>query len=114
MPELVVNSQLSDQLLIGDGTKLTPLVIDNRRLYLYRYWQYECKVAAKLLAAPMLNSAPLDVGVLKTQLDKYFSSAEQPDWQRIAAAITTSHPISIISGGPGTGKTTTVTKLLAI
>ena len=114
LPELVANSQLSDQLLIGDGTKLTPLVIDNRRLYLYRYWQYECKVAAKLLAAPMLNSAPLDVGILKTQLDKYFGSAEQPDWQRIAAAITTSHPISIISGGPGTGKTTTVTKLLAI
>ncbi|OUS24727.1 exodeoxyribonuclease V subunit alpha ['Osedax' symbiont bacterium Rs2_46_30_T18] len=114
LAESVSNSALSDQLLIGDGCKLTPLVIDNRRLYLYRYWQYECKVAAKLLAPPTQSSQPLDITFLKTQLDKYFSSAEQPDWQRVAAAITTSHPISIISGGPGTGKTTTVTKLLAI
>ena len=114
LAEHVSDSALLDQLLVGDGSKLTPLVIDNRRLYLYRYWRYECKVAAKLLAASIPSHQPVAAGFLKTQLDKYFSSAEQPDWQRIAAAITTSHPISIISGGPGTGKTTTVTKLLAI
>ncbi|MEH6443324.1 MAG: exodeoxyribonuclease V subunit alpha [Oceanospirillaceae bacterium] len=113
---------LLDNQIIGDGSCITPLVIDNNRLYLYRYWRYECQVAARLLmpAANQINtSLSKEASALKAleltrQLDKYFSSDELPDWQRIAAAITTEHPISIISGGPGTGKTTTVTKLLAI
>lgn len=105
---------LIDMQIIGDGSKLTPLVIDNNRLYLYRYWQYECRVASKLISAGNAPLAVIAAPVLKALLDKYFESTEQPDWQRIAAAVTSNHLISVISGGPGTGKTTTVTKLLAI
>ncbi len=118
--EAAVDGKLiADVQMLASGTELSPLVIDNNRLYLYRYWQYECKVAAKLMAAVVPQSNQQDVKALdpvhlKSQLDRYFSSAEQPDWQRVAAAITTAHRFSVISGGPGTGKTTTVTKLLAI
>ncbi|NQZ32012.1 MAG: exodeoxyribonuclease V subunit alpha [Oceanospirillaceae bacterium] len=105
---------LIDMQIIGDGSQLTPLVIDNNRLYLYRYWQYECRVARKLVGAGNAQLEEIAAPVLKTLLDKYFDSAEQPDWQRIAAAVTSNRLISVISGGPGTGKTTTVTKLLAI
>jgi len=105
---------LIDGKIIGDGSVLTPLVIDNNRLYLHRYWQYECQVAAKLLSAKEQDLQVLSSSRLKAQLDRYFSSVEQPDWQRVAAAVTSNQLISVISGGPGTGKTTTVTKLLAI
>jgi exodeoxyribonuclease V alpha subunit len=109
-------SELVDQILIGDGSVLTPLVIEGNRLYLYRYWQYERSVAQRLLAETSIEAENdvLDREALRTQLDRYFGTNEQPDWQRIAAAITSRHSLSVISGGPGTGKTTTVTKLLAI
>lgn len=109
------SDQLIDQVLIGDGRVITPLVLDNQRLYLYRYWQYEKQVAQRLIESSSISGPQIDSLVLKAQLDKYFGEpAQQIDWQRIAAAITTRHSISVISGGPGTGKTTTVTKLLAI
>lgn len=104
---------LVDNKLIGDGQRVTPLVLDNNRLYLYRYWQYECQVAIRLTQQGQ-NVSAFNTSDLLEQLNKYFTSDEMPDWQRIAAAITSRHQISVISGGPGTGKTTTVTKLLAI
>jgi len=107
-------SALIDGKIISDGSILTPLVIDNNRLYLHRYWHYECKVAAKLLSPSTEEFSAVSAQVLKAKLDKYFNNVEQPDWQRIAAALTCNQLISVISGGPGTGKTTTVTKLLAI
>jgi exodeoxyribonuclease V alpha subunit len=105
---------LVDGILIGDGSSITPLVKEANRLYLYRYWRYEEKVANALLKSKNEFNSGLDNAYLKAQLDKYFTRSQTLDWQRIAAAITTKHSISIISGGPGTGKTTTVTKLLAI
>ncbi|NRA22638.1 MAG: exodeoxyribonuclease V subunit alpha [Oceanospirillaceae bacterium] len=114
LPTATEHGLLVDQQIIGDGNGLTPLVIDNQRLYLYRYWQYECKVANRLLSANQALVTPIASHLLKEQLDRYFTSSEQPDWQRIAAAVTTNHLMTVISGGPGTGKTTTVTKLLAI
>jgi exodeoxyribonuclease V alpha subunit len=42
-----------------------------------------------------------------------FTSVEATDWQKVAAAVALTRRISVISGGPGTGKTTTVAKLLA-
>ena len=104
--------QLLDQHILGDGSSLTPLVLDKQRVYLYRYWRYECDVASDLRqrARPTL----LDWAGLKEQLDSLFMSAESPDWQRVAAATAVTQRLAIISGGPGTGKTTTITKMLAI
>ncbi len=108
-----------DHILIGDGSVLTPLVLEDNRLYLYRYWQYEISVAKRLLLKDEAPGEAIEGGLnyvetLRARLDHYFGTNEQPDWQRVAAAITSRHSISVISGGPGTGKTTTVTKLLAI
>ncbi|MCG4788672.1 AAA family ATPase, partial [Roseburia faecis] len=51
---------------------------------------------------------------LRTILDQLFGEAtDEPDWQKIAAAVAATRRIAVISGGPGTGKTTTVAKLLA-
>ncbi|MGB1239949.1 MAG: exodeoxyribonuclease V subunit alpha, partial [Pseudomonadales bacterium] len=105
---------LLDNKLIGDGATLTPLVLARGRLYLYRYWQYEVVVARYLLCQAGAEQAPIDEQWLRERLDVYFGCADVPDWQRIAAAVSVRQSVSVISGGPGTGKTTTVTKLLAI
>ena len=99
---------------VGDGLIPTPLVLDNNRLYLMRYWQYEVAIARRMNS----NSVrPCDIEQMREILHRLFPSNEishEPDWQMIAAAVAASRKISVISGGPGTGKTTTVTRLLAL
>lgn len=91
-----------------------PLVLDGARLYLHRYWRYE-RALARLLAAlngPLPEAHDDRVAEL---LARFFPPAEvHPDWQKIAAATALTRRLAILSGGPGTGKTTTVVKLLAI
>ena len=99
---------------IGDGLLPTPLVLDNNRLYLMRYWQYEVAIARRMNNNTAL---PCNRQQMREILHRLFLRQEQSqelDWQMIAAAVAASRKISVISGGPGTGKTTTVTRLLAL
>jgi len=94
-----------------------PLVLSDRRLYLRRYWTYERRIDAALnLRLNQTEAAPAD---LAQRLDALFGQAStEPDalidWQKLACAIATRGAFSIITGGPGTGKTTTVVRLLAL
>ncbi|AVJ19005.1 exodeoxyribonuclease V subunit alpha [Serratia sp. MYb239] len=97
---------------VSDGSLPTPLVLQQQRLYLQRMWQSEGEVAAFIGSDDM----PQDIEPqrLRPILDRLFGEAEAtPDWQKIAAAVAATRRIAVISGGPGTGKTTTVAKLLA-
>ncbi|WP_020679930.1 exodeoxyribonuclease V subunit alpha [Marinobacterium rhizophilum] len=103
----------ADSAVVSDGERLTPLVLDLDRLYLQRYWRFECDVAGFLVR----KSEPLglDPDVLRPSLQHLFGGAgAEPDWQMVAAAVAVNRRFSVISGGPGTGKTTTVIKLLAL
>lgn len=101
---------------VGRPGAFAPLVLDEAgRLYLYRYWDYQREVAEAL--ALRLQDEPTDVDLprLRAGLDRLFPmSADGPDWQRIAAAAAVLRRFTVISGGPGTGKTTTVIRLLAL
>lgn len=155
--------------IVGNGSEPTPLVLDQQRLYLYRYWHFERNVASFLKSR---SAEALDTKEIKVILQRLFqrdypfiirqcagkSEAEQKaaiikwldieaseslhwpaiikavnqseggadaldqlipesaclNWQKIAAALAASRSFSVISGGPGTGKTTTVTRLLAL
>ncbi|MBK6865753.1 MAG: exodeoxyribonuclease V subunit alpha [Ideonella sp.] len=95
-----------------------PLVLDDDgRLYLQRYFDYERRLAARLVRlAANPERPPLDAPALRASLDARFGSAvagAEPDWQKLAAALALRGRLTIISGGPGTGKTTTVVALLA-
>ena len=85
------------------------------RLYLRRAWVAEQTIRQQIsqrLAQP--SAAPAD---LQAQLDNLFAgsaSASKPDMQRMACELAARHPITLITGGPGTGKTTTVVRLLAL
>ncbi|WP_083627852.1 exodeoxyribonuclease V subunit alpha [Salinicola sp. MH3R3-1] len=94
----------------------TPLVLEGDRLYLRRYWQAESGVAAHLR---LRLGEPLPVAAdLADRLQALFAGnqreGDEPDWQRVACALALRQRLTIISGGPGTGKTTTVTRLLAL
>jgi len=92
------------------------LILDNAcRLYLYRYWKYEAGLAAALRA--MADDRPqLDIAILKSGLERLFDREEGGgiDWQRVAAAAALAGRFCVISGGPGTGKTSTVVKIIAL
>lgn len=89
-----------------------PLVLEYERLYLRRYWTFEKGVADKLRAL-MDTPLPLDQALAAEILRQLFPQAQADDQQRLAVANAMGQRFSVIAGGPGTGKTFTVTKLLA-
>lgn len=108
--------------LVSDGEVVSPLVLDGAgRLYLRRYWEHEVHLAASLHARATQRAASLDGAWLRATLDRLFPddrSSErtdsEPDWQRIAGLLALQRQLCVISGGPGTGKTYTVVKILAL
>lgn len=83
----------------------SPLVIDTGRLYFQRYWLHEFQLSRRL--AQMAASTSRTVS---GSLDKFF----EDEHQRQAAALALSKQLAVITGGPGTGKTTTVLKILGL
>ena len=103
----------------GDGAGDTPLVRVGSRLYLRRYWQYEQSVRAAIarrVASPTEAASPAVQAELSRALDVLFPrrDGEGVDWQKIACALAARQGFSVVTGGPGTGKTTTVVRLLAL
>lgn len=97
---------------VSDGSASTPLVLQGEKLYLQRSWQSEGRVARFI--ASERDTLPVDEAAIRAVLDRLFpDTGEEVDWQKVAAAVALTRRIAIISGGPGTGKTTTVAKLLA-
>ncbi|MFY0639447.1 MAG: exodeoxyribonuclease V subunit alpha [Bermanella sp.] len=92
-----------------------PLVLDGERLYFQRYWLYETQleqaINQKLL--PKNWDLSSEQGFIK-QLFGLNTDCNDINWQALAACIAAKQRFSVISGGPGTGKTTTVIRLLAL
>ncbi|MCO7597122.1 MULTISPECIES: exodeoxyribonuclease V subunit alpha [Pseudomonas] len=97
----------------GQGSR--PLVLSGRRLYLRRYWSYERRIDEALRQRLSQDEAvPADLPARLAPLFEGSAPAGQVDWQKLACALATRAAFSIITGGPGTGKTTTVVRLLAL
>ena len=116
---LLLRSDLLASTMVGtpDAPGALPLILDDQgRLYLHRYFDYERRLARLAL----LTSHPprtIDENT-KQLLDGLFPgntthNAATPNWQKLAGALALTGRLTIISGGPGTGKTTTVVNLLA-
>ena len=94
-----------------------PLVLDDQhRLYLFRYWEYEKRLSDAIRERTTLCPPEVDLEKLAQGLEKLFSMDNngQINWQKIAAAIAILKRFSIITGGPGTGKSYTIARILAL
>ncbi len=122
--EMLGNSDLVEVLSGSsspDSIASTPLVLDaSDRLYLRRYWDDQ-QALARALRARVEDDLPaesIDQGVLAEGLERLFSRNpgpdQGPDLQRQAAEGAVGSRFFVISGGPGTGKTSTVVKILAL
>jgi exodeoxyribonuclease V alpha subunit len=96
----------------------TPLILDeSNRLYLHRYWNYENKFAENIIKQCRLDTRFIDKLCTDqiTDISDHFNlDTNNIDWQQIAIYTAIANNFSIITGGPGTGKTTTVAAILAI
>ncbi len=100
-----------------------PLVYEKNRLYIRRYWHFEEELGEAihaLLHKPVTEDNDSVSGQAKQVIEQLFpklltdeNDKNELDWQKIAVANALIHPFTIIAGGPGTGKTFTVTKILA-
>jgi exodeoxyribonuclease V alpha subunit len=101
---------------VGNPGETTPMVLEHHRLYLNRYWHYETQVAKSLLSR-LTPLHDIDEQQLSQQLEQLFpdnQSNSQLNPQIPAVTLAATRPFVAICGGPGTGKTTTVIKILAI
>lgn len=97
---------------VSRGERPTPLVLYGDRLYLNRMWNNERTVAR--FFSEVNQAIDVDESRLAQTLETLFPRTEEGvNWQKVAAAVALTRRISVISGGPGTGKTTTVARLLA-
>ena len=105
--------------VVGRDVDDVPLVLDAAgRLYLRRYWAYERTLADDLLARAAAAPAGVDEAGLERAvgrlLPRHEALGSATDWQRVAAVTAVLRRLCVISGGPGTGKTSTVVRLLAL
>ena len=106
---------------VGGDQSHQPLVLDGERLYLRRYWLDERHVAesvrARALGGVLAADDDARTSDIRRWLDNLFPHAVRGggvDWQKIACAVAMRGKLGIITGGPGTGKTYTVARLLAL
>lgn len=98
----------------GGAADYTPLVLDGARLYMRRYFDYECAVAAAWQAGEVQPiSRSLDAKV-QTLFPRPAAGEDRLRDQRAAAVAALQNRRILISGGPGTGKTTTLASILAL
>lgn len=104
--------------VIGKPGERKPIIFDRHkngcRLYLFRYWQYENHFAQYV--KNNIQETKINQALLKEGLNRLFPALNtgEPDLQRQAADVALRHKFSVISGGPGTGKTTTVMKIIVL
>lgn len=111
----------SEPAALGDGAPavdpyetVAPFVLDDGGLYTRRFWEYERQVAQTVLMLAEQPQQPLSTGHL-ADLDALFGARTPgvPDDQRAAAALGLASDFAIVAGGPGTGKTRTIARMLA-
>ncbi|MGV8122420.1 MAG: exodeoxyribonuclease V subunit alpha [Candidatus Xenobiia bacterium LiM19] len=105
------------------GKKIRPLVVDEEKglLYIYRYWAYENMILERIRDLQESDSKLIggcDTALVKKAIASLFSDDKEPcdegKWRGAAAATAALRRFTVITGGPGTGKTTTVARVLAL
>jgi len=105
-------TRLTSSNVVGGNGDYKPLILTNDGLlYLYRYWQDE-HVVAQAIRQRCQSIELVNVDEAQRYFSEWQSSHDGIDWQKVAVLMALTHQFSVISGGPGTGKTTIVLRLL--
>ncbi len=110
-------ASLKKSKIVGAPGDMKPLVLDGAgRLYLHRYWRYEKSITENISARLEAPPPEYDIALLRAGLNRHFPGKEagDSDWQRVAALRALTGRFTVISGGPGTGKTSTVARIIAL
>ncbi len=99
--------------LLADTDGGAPLRMLGSRLWLDRYWRQEALVADELLRRSADRPDDLDIDALRADLHQLFAAEAEAD-QRLATCVAALSRVSVIAGGPGTGKTTTIARLITV
>ena len=106
--------EASDLVAVGEeGGANRPLRLVGTSLYLDRYWREERQIAADLQALGAEAPGDVDEDVLADGLARLFPG-DADERQRAAGAAAVRHRFAVVAGGPGTGKTTTVARIVAL
>lgn len=112
----------NNQIVSNNFEEITPLFVydlnpENCRIYFRSYFSYENSASSfiKEKSHALTEQSSEDLAYLKKALNILFGdSNDKVNWQKVAAASSALSDFSVICGGPGTGKTTTVLKLLML
>ncbi len=117
-PELTEwRKKLEKCAVAGTPGEYKPLILDNQsRLYLYRYWEYQEEITRFIVGRVNDENQYMNIPVLKQGLERLFppNKTREVDWQNIAVFTALLKKFCVISGGPGTGKTATAAKIIAL
>lgn len=107
-------SVLSKSSSCSDGKSFSPIVFYGNRFYLYRYWQYEFSLAKSVKEMSETGSGYSEKhDEIEKNIETLFAADGKENGQLEAALMAVSNRFSVITGGPGTGKTTAIAKILA-
>jgi exodeoxyribonuclease V alpha subunit len=99
---------------VGNGGALTPMVLDGTRLYLFRYFLCERVIESNIKERAGTFIQP-DMELIAHGLELLFPyDGEEINWQKCAALNALTRSLSVITGGPGTGKTSTVVRVVLL
>lgn len=110
-------NDLSQSRAVGRPGEFRPLILDDKnRLYLYRYWDYENRLSSAIKSRIKEDIQGIDISILKNSLNRLFTSngTDEFNWHKVAGVIAAYKKFCVITGGPGTGKTFTTAKILAL
>lgn len=107
--------------LVGKADSSAPLVLDGDRIYLTRNWDHEQRIGKEIAArlesdSESTSDMAATLGILFPDVvdETRESKPQGPNWQKISAALASEGRLLILTGGPGTGKTYTVARILAL
>ncbi|MCX5847607.1 MAG: exodeoxyribonuclease V subunit alpha [Deltaproteobacteria bacterium] len=105
--------------VVGRPGDYRPLILNGARLYLYRYWDYEKRLADVLKDLAGNKFEAFDELHMEDSFERIFPRSDSNgetdiDWRKIAAFASLRNGLCVISGGPGTGKTFAVARILAL
>ena len=129
-PDLIAwRMDLLKSSVVGKPGDERPLILDDAsRLYLHRYWEYEAELVRFLIQKGQSSTKSfmpngIDRERLRDVLKRLFPPSDgatggegkgRMDWQKVAALATVLQNLTVICGGPGTGKTVTAAKAIIL